>query len=396
MKKLCHPLFLNLPIAVLLTAASLSWAQETEETEGPLWYQVELFIFANENSAVADTELWPEQLRLRYPENIVHLIDPSQLEEITDPLFDPLNSLSRTITFGENIEEPLATDGEEASQELAILEAATDEENTIAEEEAQTITNTIDTEGKITTAEGTPELETELITEPEQPFILLEDEQKQLTEAVARITAQRDFRSLFYQAWRQPMYGREESTNILILGGDKYDEHYELEGTINLSVERYLHINTDLWFSKFTTNTDTEALLWPVLPAIPTQVTPDILEEDITDNFTLFPEQVDQQNVISESNSFSQTSVFSEQDNVVNLFNNPFFNLVNQQFKVERTVAVRQSRRMRSTELHYIDHPLLGILVRITPYEFEQEESELELIEQDETILDDTNAVINN
>ncbi|MFQ3172403.1 MAG: hypothetical protein ACI9DG_002444 [Oleispira sp.] len=32
-----------------------------------------------------------------------------------------------------------------------------------------------------------------------------------------------------------------------------------------------------------------------------------------------------------------------------------------------RAASINQSRRMRSNELHYIDHPLLGILVRVTP-----------------------------
>jgi hypothetical protein len=32
-----------------------------------------------------------------------------------------------------------------------------------------------------------------------------------------------------------------------------------------------------------------------------------------------------------------------------------------------RAAKVSQSRRMRSNELHYIDHPMLGILVRVTP-----------------------------
>jgi hypothetical protein len=32
-----------------------------------------------------------------------------------------------------------------------------------------------------------------------------------------------------------------------------------------------------------------------------------------------------------------------------------------------RAAAVNQSRRMRSNELHYIDHPMLGMLVRVTP-----------------------------
>ena len=29
----------------------------------------------------------------------------------------------------------------------------------------------------------------------------------------------------------------------------------------------------------------------------------------------------------------------------------------------------QKRRRIRSNELHYIDHPVLGILLRITPYE---------------------------
>jgi len=32
-----------------------------------------------------------------------------------------------------------------------------------------------------------------------------------------------------------------------------------------------------------------------------------------------------------------------------------------------RAAIIKQSRRMRSNELHYIDHPMLGILVRVTP-----------------------------
>lgn len=37
-----------------------------------------------------------------------------------------------------------------------------------------------------------------------------------------------------------------------------------------------------------------------------------------------------------------------------------------------RAANVKQSRRMRSNELHYIDHPMLGILVRVLPIEEKQ------------------------
>lgn len=35
-----------------------------------------------------------------------------------------------------------------------------------------------------------------------------------------------------------------------------------------------------------------------------------------------------------------------------------------------RAAVVNQSRRMRSNELHYLDHPMLGILVRVTPADY--------------------------
>jgi hypothetical protein len=43
-------------------------------------------------------------------------------------------------------------------------------------------------------------------------------------------------------------------------------------------------------------------------------------------------------------------------------------NLVGQTSRVA-TITMKQHRRMRSRELHYLDHPLIGILVLITPYE---------------------------
>lgn len=38
---------------------------------------------------------------------------------------------------------------------------------------------------------------------------------------------------------------------------------------------------------------------------------------------------------------------------------------------VETPIRLRTSRRMRSGELHYLDHPLLGVLVLVTPVELE-------------------------
>ena len=43
---------------------------------------------------------------------------------------------------------------------------------------------------------------------------------------------------------------------------------------------------------------------------------------------------------------------------------------------------MQDSRRMRSKEVHYIDHPLVGLLVLVTPYEPLEEELEAEEVSQ--------------
>ena len=42
-----------------------------------------------------------------------------------------------------------------------------------------------------------------------------------------------------------------------------------------------------------------------------------------------------------------------------------------------RAAKIERSRRMRSGEVHYLDHPLLGMVVKVTPWE-EPEESQEE------------------
>lgn len=41
---------------------------------------------------------------------------------------------------------------------------------------------------------------------------------------------------------------------------------------------------------------------------------------------------------------------------------------------VEIPFRLKTSRRMRSNELHYLDHPVFGVLVKVTPYEVEKSE----------------------
>jgi hypothetical protein len=39
------------------------------------------------------------------------------------------------------------------------------------------------------------------------------------------------------------------------------------------------------------------------------------------------------------------------------------------QYAIRRTVQMRQSRDMRSNEFHYLDHPALGLVISVMPYD---------------------------
>lgn len=276
-------LLLLLALTFCLSTSPIAWAQNEDTTEPEkeeLWYQVEVFIFANDNPTAGYPEIWPEQVELAYPKRILQLSDP-----------------------GESAIEP--------------------------------------------TAEMTPPLLSNEAVAPigrtEEPFTLLEEDKMELRQIAARIARQKDFRTLFHKAWRQPASGREESESVLVRGGDRYGDHRELEGWINLSVERYLHFKTDLWLSTFKSTAGLDYLPWPKLPRMPV------------------------------------TSIFQQRDNPTQGFaasdwsnrgaDNSFFTLRPNPYMVDTTVVLRQSRRMRSGELHYIDHPLMGILVKAIPYQ---------------------------
>lgn len=141
-------------------------------------------------------------------------------------------------------------------------------------------------------------------------------------------TLRRDenYRVLFHQAWSQQMWGESESPSLIIRGGDRYGQHRELEGIIKIHIGRFLHVTTDLWLSDFiyqddTSTNDSVELTKTKLPGLP---------------FT--------------------TGSANPQAELTNALTTPDF-----------VATFRERRRMRSEETHYIDHPLMGILIRMLP-----------------------------
>ena len=170
------------------------------------------------------------------------------------------------------------------------------------------------TDVKLNYPENLVSLKTE--NDPEG-FSLLPASERTLNPQAATLARSGTYTLLYHQAWRQPIYARK--TNIFISGGKSLGGHQELEGSIALSVGQYLKIQTNLWLSQFVAPGTDIAENWPDLPSLP-----------FTDS----------------------TSSNKSQD-----------------YLIKRIVKITEARSMRSNEVHYIDHPLLGMVIKIIPYE---------------------------
>lgn len=144
------------------------------------------------------------------------------------------------------------------------------------------------------------------------PYQLLPADAFQLTREATVIEQRRDMRVLVHEAWLQPVDEPARAKNIFISGGKMFGAHHELEGTFALGAEHFLHADANLWLSRFSTNASGDVQTLPTPPG-----------------------------TIIDSTSPTQPAA-------------------------TQTVVLQEQRKMRSGELHYFDHPKLGMLVLVT------------------------------
>jgi len=183
---------------------------------------------------------------------------------------------------------------------------------------------------------------------PQAPvaFQLLDESEWQLQKTAQRLRRSSRFEPLLHVAWRQPTYGRararpvllyDDMTKPLIVKGRpqfQADTHAgppnpKLIGTVKLSVARYLHLATDLIYRLPVTQQ----------AAIPVA------------DFDLWYDR-------------PYPTLYEPQG--------PAYRL--EEWQAVRGFRMRESRRMRSRVLHYLDHPLFGLVVLITPVELPKAE----------------------
>lgn len=254
----------TLPALILILISASAQAEERR-------YQVELLVFSYEQQDPQLTEIWPDDLQPALPSAYQILRKRNQ---VTDA------DLSATQPSRKKV--------------LQQLEAETAHNNNLPPD-------ALEYSGALPM---TTQQQQEYRNGRRPDFFLLPGQYLKLHSQSKRLQRRNAFRILFHQSWRMNVHSKEEALPIRITGGERLNGLYELDGTIKISVARYLHLDTQLYLREF------EALAANT-------------GSDSTDRQT--------------------------------------------RYQVKRAIPMIQSRRMRSGELHYIDHPKYGVLVQFTP-----------------------------
>lgn len=139
-----------------------------------------------------------------------------------------------------------------------------------------------------------------------------------LSDSAAHIKHSRDFRLLAHFGWTQRSLSKKRALPVL-LSADENTAKLLPEGGLTLYVSRFLHMKVNLSASDCSYSAKAAAI-----------------------------------NPVSEKTLYNETAQFENEENINSCTRN--------------TYLFKQNRKMRSKELHYIDNPVFGLLVYVTPF----------------------------
>ncbi len=201
----------------------------------------------------------------------------------------------------------------------------------------------------------------------EHPFQRLPDEALTLTEIAEKLSDSQDYVPILHIAWRQPVAAKDKARAIYI--SSQQDESTPELSTINELISPPSDDETALPLVVVQNETGEnrgERALNTIDGILKLHLGRYLhVEADL-----LYRSQTEPQ----ENNTFFMTLDESEQPQTL--------------------FRMHQKRRMRSGELHYFDHPMFGLLVKIIPYELPEPEVETEEAETADPQLTDQNSGI--
>ncbi|MBP6682154.1 MAG: hypothetical protein KA159_02490 [Halioglobus sp.] len=308
------------------------------------WFRVELVVFANNSppprSGAAAPEQWDATPTLSYPEASRFLVDPAQVAGNNAKLggYSVLDEYGRQ-TLSKNPPPP----GTNApyGQTAAPPPAVTAPIAAPAPVPPSPVYEGGAAPGAQPAAAALPVVPGAL----PRPWVALPQSYRELSDKVAQMQRSGRYSILFHETWVQELESQETSLPIVLDRSGDSRQWPQLQGTIKPYLTRYLELETNLWL-----NTAGEYLpgTWR-MPAPPFGPRSLIIEEE---------QVVDVAAAVAALPAAGAATAEAQEIAPV--------------YPYRHAVLLQQTGRMRSGEAHYIDHPMLGVIIKFTPVTGEQ------------------------
>lgn len=175
-------------------------------------------------------------------------------------------------------------------------------------------------------------------------FHALPSERRDFNSVAESMARSSRYRVLFHETWAQPVPGKRRALPLILDRSGDTGEWPELQGSVKIYLGRYLHLETNLWL-----NTQGSYLPgdWRMPP--PPLGPPSDGSAQVTETA---PSEA------AAPSQFGGDDYYWQQDEIED---------EGSLYPFRHAVALQQKRRMRSKDIHYIDHPMLGLLIKFTP-----------------------------
>ena len=165
-------------------------------------------------------------------------------------------------------------------------------------------------------------------------YVSLPERQMLLNDQARTLGQKRDYQVLTQRAWRMPV--SEKGYPVAIEASIEGPEPISLDGNVTVTLERFLHVEVDLWLNKLA-------------PA------PILSDEDLND------QDPNDQDLGVQDNTLAQDDI-EESDILVKSEADSPSMLITENFQLKQRRRIKNSK-----QVHYLDSPEIGVLIKLTP-----------------------------